>query len=133
MAAQLGDDIVQGHIAENMTFEYDVPEQCYVTGHESLLTNALLNLAYNAAQHSGGTKMSLCWLRQENGKHVFMFADNGNGVEGEHLNRLFDMFYRIDSGRSRKTEVRASVCHWFTGLLRQWEGKSRLGMLIPGA
>ena len=102
MAAQLGDDIVQGHIAENMTFEYDVPEQCYVTGHESLLTNALLNLAYNAAQHSGGTKMSLCWLRQENGKHVFMFADNGNGVEGEHLNRLFDMFYRIDSGRSRK-------------------------------
>lgn len=103
LAAQIGEDVVQGHIADEMEFSYDVPEDCYVKGHESLLTNAMLNLAYNAAQHSGGTKMWLRWLRCEAGRHFFEFADNGNGVDEEHVDRLFDLFYRVDSGRSRKS------------------------------
>lgn len=102
LAMRLAEDIAQGHLADNMEFEYDVPEGCQVSGHESLLTNALLNLVYNSAKHSGGTKMSLCWLREEEGMHVFSFADDGVGVDEEHLGRLFDLFYRVDSGRSRK-------------------------------
>lgn len=100
---QLDEDIVQGHIIDNMIFTYDVPEDCMIMGHESLLTNALLNLIYNAAQHSGGTRISLNWLREENGRHIFSFADNGSGVDEEHLARLFDLFYRVDAGRSRKS------------------------------
>ena len=102
LAVRLAEDIAQGHLADNVEFEYDVPEGCLVSGHESLLTNALLNLVYNSAKHSGGTKMSLCWLREEEGMHVFSFADDGVGVDEEHLGRLFDLFYRVDSGRSRK-------------------------------
>lgn len=100
---QLDEDIVQGHIIDNMIFTYDVPEDCMIMGHESLLTNALLNLIYNAAQHSGGTRISLNWLREENGRHIFSFADNGSGVDEKHLARLFDLFYRVDAGRSRKS------------------------------
>ncbi len=100
---QLDEDIAQGHIIDNMIFTYDVPEDCMIMGHESLLTNALLNLIYNAAQHSGGTRISLNWLREENGRHIFSFADNGSGVDEEHLARLFDLFYRVDAGRSRKS------------------------------
>lgn len=102
LAALLSQDILQGHIADNMKFIYDIPENCQVIGHESLLTNALLNLIYNAAQHSGGTKISLCWLHEENNMHIFTFADNGVGVDEESLPRLFDLFYRTDAGRSRK-------------------------------
>ena len=100
---QLDEDIAQGHIIDNMIFTYDGPEDCMIMGHESLLTNALLNLIYNAAQHSGGTRISLNWLREENGRHIFSFADNGSGVDEEHLARLFDLFYRVDAGRSRKS------------------------------
>ena len=34
--------------------------------------------------------------------HRFEFADNGCGVDDVHLARLFDLFYRVDTGRARK-------------------------------
>ncbi|WP_303425061.1 cell wall metabolism sensor histidine kinase WalK, partial [uncultured Muribaculum sp.] len=102
MTAQLAEDIAQGHIADNMTFICDIPEDCRVKGHESLLNNALLNLIYNAAQYSGGTRMSLRWTGENEGMHRFEFVDDGCGVDDVHLARLFDLFYRVDTGRARK-------------------------------
>ena len=102
MTAQIAEDIAQGHIADNMTFICDIPEDCLIKGHESLLTNALINLIYNAAQYSGGTRISLLWKGENDGMHRFEFADNGCGVDDEHLDRLFDLFYRVDTGRARK-------------------------------
>jgi len=102
IATKLEEYINQGNIANKMKFEYNIPDNCTVMGHESLLMNAMLNLTYNAAKHSEGDRIVLNWLREENGHAVFSFSDNGVGVGKEHLERLFDMFYRVDSGRSRK-------------------------------
>ena len=102
IVVQISEDIKLGHIADGMTFDFNIPEDCYIIAHESLLTNALLNLIYNASRHSGGNHISLCRLYEKDGRHVFSFADNGVGVDKEHLPRLFDLFYRVDAGRSRK-------------------------------
>lgn len=103
LVSRIAEDIAQGHIADGMEFSHNVPEGCMVKGYESLLINALLNLIYNSARHSEGTRITLDWIGKENGRHIFTFADNGIGVDNEHLGRLFDLFYRVDSGRSRKS------------------------------
>ncbi len=100
--ATLAEDIKQGNTTGDMIFEYDLPADCRVMIHESLVTNALLNLIHNAVKYSGGTKMSLRWVGNRNGFHTFTFSDNGTGVDAEHLPHLFDLFYRVNSGRSRK-------------------------------
>ncbi len=102
LAEKLANEVNQGRVAGNMDFEFNVPKECYVKGHASLLTNALLNLIYNSARHSGGTRITLNWLCEDNGRMLFSFSDNGVGVGEEHLGRLFDLFYRVDNGRSRK-------------------------------
>lgn len=102
LTERVAQDIRQGHVADGMDFTTDVPASCRVMAHESLLTNVLLNLIYNAVKYSGGTEISLRYLGERDGMRFFVFADNGRGVSEEHLARLFDMFYRVDSGRAQK-------------------------------
>lgn len=99
---QLIHDIKVGRVTENMEFSYNVPKDCSVVSNESLIVNALLNLTHNAVRHSCGTKISLNWIEEKDGMQYFSFADNGIGVSKKHLPRLFDLFYRVDKGRSRK-------------------------------
>lgn len=100
---RISDDVVQGHLADSMKLNVNIPEGCRVMGHESLLTNVLLNLIYNSAKYSEGTEISIDLAGEKDGMYVFTFADNGRGVEEKHLSRLFDLFYRVDYGRTRKS------------------------------
>lgn len=60
------------------------------------------NLIDNAIAYAGpGTTLTLTANREGNDWH-FICCDNGVGVAPEHLSRLFERFYRVDKGRSRK-------------------------------
>lgn len=90
-------------VAGNMKFNYDLPLNCNVKGNAGLLIGFISNLIKNAAQYSHGTEMGLKMIIESEKHYTFSFYDNGVGVDPEHLPHLFERFYRIDSGRSRKS------------------------------
>ena len=71
-------------------------------GNRSLLYSVFRNLTDNAIAYAGdGTTITLEGKEIGNKWH-FVFRDNGQGVPQEHIARLFERFYRVDKGRSRK-------------------------------
>ena len=85
-----------------MALEMNIPAGCMVKGNEGLLNKALFNLIINSVKHSCGKLISIKFIGEEDDYLVFSYSDDGIGVENEHLERLFDLFYRVDTGRSRK-------------------------------
>lgn len=99
----MANDLEVSQIKGTLEFDYDVPFDCMVRGNYTLLTNALMNLARNAANYSHGTRMELRLVGQTDDFYEFQFKDDGDGVAEEHLSRLFERFYRVDEGRARKS------------------------------
>ena len=57
----------------------------------------------NAIAYAGtGVTVTINSFREDEKFYYFSFSDTGVGVPEEHLNRLFERFYRVDKGRSRK-------------------------------
>jgi heavy metal sensor kinase len=66
------------------------------------LGQVLNNLLTNAIVHNrAGTTVTLS-LARENGHAVLRVADDGVGIPGEALPRLFERFYRVDAARGRE-------------------------------
>ncbi len=88
--------------ARKMTFDNQLPPDIVVEGNQSLLYSVFRNLTDNAIAYAGeGTTIHLT-AQDEGDQWHFVFEDNGIGVPVEHLARLFERFYRVDKGRSRK-------------------------------
>lgn len=85
-----------------MRFDNRLPQGVTVRGNQSLLYSVFRNLTDNAIAYAGeGTTITLT-ASLTDGMWSFTFSDNGVGVPYEHLPRLFERFYRVDKGRSRK-------------------------------
>ncbi|OIQ35518.1 MAG: two-component sensor histidine kinase [Bacteroidetes bacterium MedPE-SWsnd-G1] len=81
--------------------KYDVPVLVY--GDKKRIEQVLTNLIVNSLKYgklNGTTTLSI----EPNGykKVLVKVTDNGEGIQKEHLSRLFERFYRVDQSRSRE-------------------------------
>ncbi|HHT21803.1 MAG TPA: two-component sensor histidine kinase [Bacteroidales bacterium] len=82
---------------------HNLDETIIVKGNSSLLYSIIRNLMDNALDYAGeNIQIEINCYREDERFYYFTFSDNGNGVSEEHLNRIFERFYRVDKGRSRK-------------------------------
>lgn len=103
-------DIVQGVVerlgekasSKGLALDYEGPDSLPMQANGAQMTQIAVNLVDNALNYTtrGSVRVE---LRQEDGKAVFLVHDTGIGIATEHLDRIFERFYRVDRGRSRAT------------------------------
>jgi len=77
------------------------PETLTVTGDAQRLEQALQNLGANAIRHTPhGGRLELTASSAEEGILITV-RDTGPGIPPEHVERVFDRFYKVDSSRTR--------------------------------
>lgn len=83
--------------------EVILPGDPTIHGNYSLLYSIFRNLFDNAIAYAGeGITVTVNCYKEDPKFYYFSFSDNGVGISEEHINRIFERFYRVDKGRSRK-------------------------------
>lgn len=85
-----------------MALVVDIRERVEICGNKSLITSVFRNLTENALAYSEGEHIYITVAKMDPERVQVVFEDDGVGVDEIHLQRLFDRFYRVDKGRSRK-------------------------------
>lgn len=98
----LAEDLESSGFLGDLHFTYNLPTDCHIRGNETLLQSVFTNLVKNAKAYSQATEIGIELVGRNEKLFTFSFYDNGVGVKEEHLTHLFERFYRVDSGRSRK-------------------------------
>lgn len=120
-----------GVLAEEaqVRIELDLPEAALpFVGDWTLLRQAVINLLDNAIKHSPpGAVATLVGRDLGDGVEIAV-SDQGGGIPAEHLPRIFDRFYRVDTARSR--ECGASGAGFGLGLsIARWAVEAHGGRI----
>jgi two-component system, OmpR family, phosphate regulon sensor histidine kinase PhoR len=102
IAIKLGDAKVTSDAVETLIFE--VQPNLELAGSQTELLSAMCNLVNNAIRYTPVEgKICVSLLVSDRGSAVFSVTDTGSGVSSEHLPRLTERFYRVDTSRSRES------------------------------
>jgi two-component system, OmpR family, phosphate regulon sensor histidine kinase PhoR len=88
--------------AKNINIEVTCPDTLRTNFNAPLLEQALVNLIDNAIKFSAPDSAVWVDAQPAGGEIVIRVRDQGGGIAPEHLDRIFERFYRVDAGRSRK-------------------------------
>lgn len=77
-------------------------KEIFVEADRNRIRQVLINLIDNAVAYSDAGAVR-CRIRRHVDKVRIEVVDNGRGIDEEHLDRVFERFYRVDHDRSRKS------------------------------
>lgn len=90
-------------IRENsIKIENELPVRTLVKGNSTLIHSIFANLIENSIKYGGKwITVTISLTQIKDGRIFVRIADTGVGVDEAHLSRLFERFYRVDTGRAR--------------------------------
>ena len=87
---------------KDIAIEMDCDDALSAEINAHFLEQAVVNLVDNAVKYSGtGSTINVRAMQAGSGVEI-RIQDQGIGIPGSHLPRLFERFYRVDKSRSRK-------------------------------
>ncbi len=94
---------IENLYSKKYQISFEIEKGLVIQGVEGPLKSVFSNLISNAFRYtSEGGKIKIRWYSDKDGAH-FEVEDSGIGISSEHLSRLTERFYRIDTARSRDT------------------------------
>lgn len=98
-------DYIYSLETNRIEFTHSLSSDIKIMGNKNLIYTLFRNLTDNAIRYAGeGVSVTVRCYKEDSEYYYFSFADNGVGIENEqHLNRLFERFYRINEGRTRNS------------------------------
>lgn len=111
-------------------------------GDKLMLRRAFSNLLSNAIRHTLRHAMVKVIIAQEakSGKVRLTFENPGENIPAEHLPKLFDRFYRVDSSRQKASDgaglglaITKSIIEAHKGTIRVFsaDGLTRFEIVFP--
>jgi len=83
--------------------DIDLDENLVIRGNKILMHSIYQNLIENTINYAGINVTIRTVLHYEDANYYyFRYTNDGKSIPEEHIPRLFERFYRIDEGRSRK-------------------------------
>lgn len=95
---------LHGKIEQNkINLISNISDRVVVHGNHTLLYAIFRNLIENSINYGGeNITLTIDNYTEDDDFYYFKLSDSGVGVSEEHLSKLFNRFYRVDFGRSRK-------------------------------
>jgi two-component system phosphate regulon sensor histidine kinase PhoR len=106
-AAALVEDAIESLagmvIDSEVTLEAGITTDALVMADADALNQVFGNLIENAMKYGKSGRRVVVGARQQGNLVEFLVQDFGSGIASEHLNRIFERFYRVDKARSRES------------------------------
>ena len=88
---------------KNINVQFHPRRPIIINGNNSLLFSIFYNLFDNVINYGGeNIQVNISQYLEDRKYYYISFSNSGNSIDKKHLARIFERFYRIDAGRSRK-------------------------------
>ncbi|WP_432409189.1 sensor histidine kinase [Wukongibacter sp. M2B1] len=86
----------------NISLNYDIEPDLMTNGNNEQIKQVVMILLDNAVKYTNSKGTVNISLRKLHNNIVLSVTNTGKGIPKEHINKIFDRFYRTDKSRTRK-------------------------------